>query len=41
MAIYKLFRDTMFKAGILNDDGEPKITFHGLRRTHATILLKT
>lgn len=39
MAIHKLFRDTMFKAGILNDDGEPKITFHGLRHTHATILL--
>lgn len=39
MAIHKLFRYTMFKAGILNDDGEPKITFHGLRHTHATILL--
>lgn len=39
MAIHKIFRDTMFKAGILNDDGEPKITFHGLRHTHATILL--
>lgn len=39
MAIHKLF--TMFKAGILNDDGEPKITFHGLRHTYATILLNS
>lgn len=41
VAIHKLFRDTMFKAGLLNDDGEPKITFHGLRHTHATILLNS
>ncbi|MGE7840479.1 tyrosine-type recombinase/integrase [Lysinibacillus sp. NPDC093712] len=41
MAIHKMFRDTMFKAGILNDDGEPKITFHRLRHTHATILLNS
>ena len=39
MAIHKLFRETMLKAGILNSKGEPKITFHGLRHTHATILL--
>lgn len=38
-AIHKTFKDTMLKAGILNDNGEPKITFHGLRHTHATILL--
>lgn len=26
---------------VLNNDGEPKITFHGLRHTHATILLNS
>lgn len=40
-AIHKMFRDTILKAGILNNDGEPKITFHGLRHTHATILLNS
>ncbi|MCR6522403.1 site-specific integrase [Lysinibacillus capsici] len=40
-AINKMFRDTILKAGILNNDGEPKITFHGLRHTHATILLNS
>lgn len=40
-AIHKLFRDTILKAGILNNDGEPKITFHGLHHTHATILLNS
>ncbi|MFJ7840030.1 tyrosine-type recombinase/integrase [Lysinibacillus sphaericus] len=40
-AIHKMFRDTMLMAGILNDNDEPKITFHGLRHTHATILLNS
>lgn len=40
-AIHNMFRDTILKAGILNNDGEPKITFHGLRHTHATILLNS
>ncbi|TKI67489.1 DNA integration/recombination/inversion protein [Lysinibacillus mangiferihumi] len=26
---------------MLNDNGEPKITFHGLRHTYATILLNS
>ncbi len=40
-AIHKLFRVTILKAGILNNDGEPKITFHGLRHTYATTLLNS
>lgn len=39
MAIQKMFRETMLRIGLLNDNGDPKITFHGLRHTHATILL--
>lgn len=35
MAIHQLY---CFKAGKLYDDGEPRITFHGLRHTHAKIL---
>lgn len=35
----RMFKHNMLKAGILNNQGEAKITFHGLRHTHATILL--
>lgn len=37
--VHSRFRDTLLKAGVINEKGEPKITFHGLRHTHATILL--
>ena len=38
-AIHKMFKDTLLKAGILNDNGEPKITFHGLRHTYASYMI--
>lgn len=37
--VHTKFRETLLKAGIIDEKGEPKITFHGLRHTHATILL--
>lgn len=37
--VHSRFRDALLRTGIVNGKGEPKITFHGLRHTHATILL--
>lgn len=34
-----MFNNSLLKAGILDNTGNAKITFHGLRHTHATILL--
>lgn len=38
---YYMFKRVQESAGLLDDEGQPKSTLHGLRHTHATVLLNS